>query len=67
MSLVENINKRKKTGKSRSKSKSTISDKAYKDMQEGWPKKKDGGPVRVFIAKGCGKVMNKRRKKTKEY
>ena len=67
MSLVENINKRQKAGKSRSKSKSTISDKAYKDMQEGWPKKKDGGPVRVFIAKGCGKVMNKRRKKTKEY
>jgi hypothetical protein len=67
MSLVENINKRKKAGKSRSKSKSTISDKAYKDMQKRWPKKKDGGPVRVFIAKGCGKVMNKRRKKTKEY
>tara|TARA_R100000306_G_C4352359_1_gene130787 strand:- start:102 stop:305 length:204 start_codon:yes stop_codon:yes gene_type:complete len=67
MSLVKNINERKKAGKSRSKSKSTISDKAYKDMQEGWPKKKDGGPVRVFIAKGCGKVMNKRRKKTKEY
>ena len=67
MSLVENINNQKKAGKSRSKSKSTISDKAYKDMQEGWPKKKDGGPVRVFIAKGCGKVMNKRRKKTKEY
>ena len=67
MSLVENINKRKKAGKSRSKSKSTISDKAYKDMQKEWPKKKDGGPVRVFIAKGCGKVMNKRRKKTKEY
>ena len=65
MSLVKNINERKKAGKSRSKSKSTISDKAYKDMQEGWPKKKDGGPVRVFIAKGCGKVMNKRRKKTK--
>ena len=36
-------------------------------MQKRWPKKKDGGPVRVFIAKGCGKVMNKRRKKTKEY
>ena len=67
MSLVKNINERKKAGKSRSKSKSTISDKAYKDMQEGWPKKKDGGPVRVFIAKGCGKVMNSRRKKTKEF
>tara|TARA_R110002167_G_scaffold70186_1_gene197614 strand:- start:1252 stop:1437 length:186 start_codon:yes stop_codon:yes gene_type:complete len=29
--------------------------------------KSKGGPMRVFIAKGCGKVMNKRRKKTKEY
>ena len=67
MSLVENINKRRTAGTSRKKSKSTISDAAYKEMQEGWPKKKDGGPVRVFIAKGCGKVMNKRRKKTKEY
>tara|TARA_R110000744_G_scaffold76197_1_gene151091 strand:+ start:97 stop:270 length:174 start_codon:yes stop_codon:yes gene_type:complete len=26
-----------------------------------------GDPVRVFIAKGCGKVMNNRRKKTKEF
>jgi hypothetical protein len=40
MSLVENINKRKKAGKSRSKKKSTISPKAYSDMKKGWPKKK---------------------------
>jgi hypothetical protein len=40
MSLVKNINKRKKDGTSRSKKNSTISDKAYKDMQKGWPKKK---------------------------
>ena len=39
-SLVGNINKRKKAGTSRSKKKSTISPKAYKDMQKGWPKKK---------------------------
>ena len=39
-SLVNNINKRKKAGKSRSKKNSTISKKAYKDMQAGWPKKK---------------------------
>jgi len=26
-----------------------------------------GDPVRVVIAKGCGKVMNNRRKKTKEF
>ena len=40
MSLVKNMNKRKKAGISRPKSKSTVSDKAYKDMQKGWPKKK---------------------------
>lgn len=39
-SLVGNINKRKKAGKSRSKKKSTISRDAYDDMQAGWPKKK---------------------------
>jgi|TARA_R110000803_G_scaffold68384_3_gene130315 hypothetical protein len=30
-------------------------------------KKSRGGPVKVFIAKGCGKVMSDRRKKTKIY
>lgn len=39
-SLVNNINKRQKAGKSRSKKKSTISKEAYSDMQKGWPKKK---------------------------
>ena len=33
-----------------------------------WEKEyKNGGPVRVAIAKGCGKVMPNRRKKTKFY
>ncbi len=40
MSLYENINKRKAAGTSRSKKKSTISDKAYADMKAGFPKKK---------------------------
>jgi hypothetical protein len=40
MSLVRNINKRKKAGTSRSKKDSTISPKAYKAMKQGWPKKK---------------------------
>lgn len=40
MSLVKNMNKRKKADTSRPKSKSTVSDKAYKDMKAGWPKKK---------------------------
>jgi hypothetical protein len=38
MSLYENMNKRKKAGTSRSKSKSTIDPKTYKAM-----KKKKGG------------------------
>ncbi len=40
MSLYENMNERKKAGTSRSKKKSTISDKAYADMKAGFPKKK---------------------------
>lgn len=39
MSLYANINKRKKDGTSRPKSKSTISAKSYKDMKAGFPKK----------------------------
>jgi hypothetical protein len=35
-SLVGNINKKKKAGTSRPKSKSTVSDKAYKQLKKGW-------------------------------
>ena len=38
--LYANINRRKRLGISRPKSKSTISAKAYKNMQAGFPKKK---------------------------
>ena len=38
--LYYNINQRKKQGISRTKKKSTISKKAYKNMQAGFPKKK---------------------------
>ncbi len=40
MSLYENINKRKKSGTSRSKKNSTVSDESYADMKAGFPKKK---------------------------
>ena len=40
MSLYKNINKRKAEGTSRSKAKSTISDKSYSNMKAGFPKKK---------------------------
>ena len=39
-SLVGNINKRKKAGKSRPKSRSTISKKSYAEMEKGWPHSK---------------------------
>jgi len=35
MSLLKNMNARKKAGTSRSKGKSTISDKTYKDLKAG--------------------------------
>jgi len=38
--LYANINARKKKGISRPKSRSTITDKAYKNMKAGFPKKK---------------------------
>jgi len=40
MSLYRNINKRKKAGTSRTKQKSTISDKTYANMKAGFKKKK---------------------------
>ena len=39
-SLYGNINKRKKAGTSRPKSKSTITAKSYANMKAGFPKKK---------------------------
>jgi hypothetical protein len=39
VSLYENINKRKKSGTSRPKSKSTITKKAYSNMRAGFPRK----------------------------
>ena len=43
MSLYENINRRKRKGISRPKSKSTITPKAYANMKAGFPKKKKRG------------------------
>lgn len=38
-SLVKNINAKKKAGTANSKSKSTVSKKEYKDMENNWGKK----------------------------
>ncbi len=37
-SLVNNINRRKRAGKSRPKSRSTVAKDAYEQMQQGWPR-----------------------------
>jgi len=50
MSLYRNINKRKSAGTSRSKEKSTITDKSYSNMKAGFPKKKK----KSLISKGQG-------------
>ena len=42
MSLYENINRRRRLGISRPKSKSTITKKSYDNMKKGFPKKKKG-------------------------
>ena len=39
-SLVNNINAKKKAGTSNSKKKSTVSKKAYEDMENNWGKSK---------------------------
>jgi len=60
MSLYENINKRKKDGTSRPKSKSTISPENYKNMQEGFPDKmRYGGEVKKMRYGGEVKKMRK--------
>ena len=49
--LYANINARKKAGTSRPKSESTVSSKAYKNMQAGFPKKMKEWMVLPFEVK----------------
>ena len=63
--LWANINRRKKLGISRPKSKSTISPKAYANMKAGFPKRKK--MAKGGVARGCGAIMPDRRKVTKEF
>jgi hypothetical protein len=70
MSLVKNINNRKKAGTSRSAKKSTISDKAYAEMQAGY---RDGGMVDQMSEqmgvsnKEAGGLMKKAKKMNNSY
>jgi hypothetical protein len=54
-SLVENINRRKRAGKSRPKSRSSVSKKAYTDMQRGWPSKRKSSSKKRSAKKGATK------------
>jgi hypothetical protein len=70
-SLVENINRRKRAGKSRPKSRSSVSKKAYTDMQRGWPSKGKSAGKKRSAKKGAAKKRTAkkssgRRKSTKK-
>lgn len=70
MSLVKNINNRKKDGTSRSAKKSTISDESYAEMQAGY---RDGGMVDQMSEqmgvsnKEAGGLMKKAKKMNDSY
>jgi hypothetical protein len=57
-SLVENINRRKRAGTSRPKSKSTVSTDSYQKMQSGWEEKK--APVKKAAKKTAKKAPSKK-------
>ncbi len=61
-SLVANINRRKRAGKSRSKKRSTVSSAAYADMQRGWP----GGKSKRGTNKRTAKTAAKKRSTKKK-
>lgn len=62
-SLVENINRRKKSGTSRPKKKSTVSKDSYQDMQKGWPES-SGKPAKKSSAKKSAAKKKSARKKS---
>jgi hypothetical protein len=65
-SLVNNINARKKKGKSRPKKKSTVSKKAYGAMQNNWGRPKKTKSARKSGKKAAKKITRKSpRKRTK--
>ena len=68
-SLVENINRRKRAGKSRAKSKSTVSKDSYQQMQQGWPnsrKKKAGGKKKSTKSKSTKRKSTKKKSAKKK-
>ena len=59
--LYANINKRKKAGTSRSKSKSTISPEAYANMQAGFPNSKKNKAKKKTATAMYGGTMKKKK------
>ena len=66
MSLVANINRRKKLGISRSKKKSTISPEAYKAMQNNWKKSNKKKSQELIMPSGKGTYGSKRGRPSKK-
>jgi hypothetical protein len=60
-SLVNNINARKKKGKSRPKKKSTVSKKAYSALNDNWGKKKASEGAKNKAAKKSRGKTSKRK------
>ena len=60
--LYANINARKKAGKSRTKSKSTISPEAYANMQAGFPNSKKNKAKKKTATAMYGGTMKKKKK-----
>ncbi|RYZ03973.1 MAG: hypothetical protein EOO73_25280 [Myxococcales bacterium] len=58
-SLVANINRRKRAGKSRSKSASTVSRESYEQMQQGWPKSRKKKAAKKTTKKAAKKTTKK--------
>ena len=54
MSLYENINRKKRSGTSNTKATSTITDKAYVNMQAGFPNSKKNKAKKSRTAKSMG-------------
>ncbi len=64
-SLVNNINRRKKAGKSRPKKRSTVSKESYDQMEKGWPKSKKKSAAKRKTATKKKKAASKRKTKKK--
>ena len=64
-SLVANINKRKKAGKSRSKKRSTVSKDSYGEMKKGWPKSAKKKSAKKKTAKKKSGAKKKTAKKVR--